>query len=116
ARERRLATVVRDSNDAITVQDLHGNIQAWNPAAERLYGYTEQEALDLNIKQLVPDTGQSDLISMLEDISEGEKFRPMQLERITKSGEVVQIWLIATALMDDEGKPNALSTIERVAH
>ncbi|MCG7984087.1 MAG: PAS domain-containing protein [Candidatus Thiodiazotropha lotti] len=116
ARERRLATVVRDSNDAITVQDLHGNIQAWNPAAERLYGYTEQEALDLNIKQLVPDTGQSDLISMLEDISEGEKFRPMQLERITKSGDVVQIWLIATALMDDEGKPNALSTIERIAH
>ena len=115
-RERRLATVVRDSNDAITVQDLHGNIKAWNPAAERLYGYTEEEALDLNVSQIVTEYGQSDLKRMIELISEGEKFEPMQLERITKSGEVVQIWLIATALMDDEGKPNALSTIERLAH
>ncbi|MEJ2621112.1 MAG: CheR family methyltransferase [Candidatus Thiodiazotropha sp.] len=116
AKERRLSTIVRDSNDAITLQDLHGNIQAWNPAAERLYGYTEQEALDLNIKQVVPETSQSDLQRMMEAISLGEKIEPMQIERITKSGDVVKIWLIVSALVDDQGKPIALSTIERIAH
>ncbi|MEJ2389515.1 MAG: PAS domain-containing protein, partial [Chromatiaceae bacterium] len=43
AQERRLSTVVRDSNDAITVHDLDGRILAWNARAERLYGYTEAQ-------------------------------------------------------------------------
>ncbi|MCG7865150.1 MAG: chemotaxis protein CheR [gamma proteobacterium symbiont of Stewartia floridana] len=114
ARERRLATVVRDSNDAITVQDLDGKILSWNPAAERLYGYTEQEALKLNIIELVPESGRSDLKRMMKDISECEKIEPTQLERITKSGSMVQVWLVVSALLDEEGKPNALSTIERL--
>ncbi|MFA6175639.1 MAG: PAS domain S-box protein, partial [Phycisphaerae bacterium] len=42
---RLLATVVRNSNDAITVQDLKGNIISWNLGAERIYGYTKAEAL-----------------------------------------------------------------------
>ncbi|NQT33191.1 MAG: PAS domain S-box protein, partial [Candidatus Omnitrophica bacterium] len=42
---RRLATVVLDSNDAITIQDLDGNITAWNRGAEKMYGWSEEEAL-----------------------------------------------------------------------
>ena len=39
---RRLATVVRDSNDAITIQDFEGRITAWNHGAELMYGYSEE--------------------------------------------------------------------------
>ena len=51
---RRFATVVRDSNDAITIQDFAGRITAWNRGAELMYGYTEPEALLVNIERLTP--------------------------------------------------------------
>ena len=44
---RRLAVILKDSNDAITVLDLHGNYLAWNKGAEKIYGYTEEEALKM---------------------------------------------------------------------
>jgi len=53
-REKRLAAIVRDSNDAITLLDLEGNIKAWNHGAEIIYGYTETEALKMNIFDIVP--------------------------------------------------------------
>lgn len=51
---RRLATVVRDSNDAITIQDFEGQIIAWNHGAELMYGYSEKETLGMNIGRLTP--------------------------------------------------------------
>ncbi|MES9941076.1 MAG: PAS domain S-box protein, partial [Candidatus Thiodiazotropha sp. 6PLUC7] len=95
-------------------QDLDGNIQAWNPAAERLYGYTEQEALSLNVKQIVPNSGQADLAKLLQAIQEGKNIDPIELERVTKAGDILKIWLVASALLDEQGKPFAISTTERV--
>jgi two-component system CheB/CheR fusion protein len=46
---RRLAMVVHDSSDAITLQDLEGRILSWNPKAESVYGWSEAEALTMNI-------------------------------------------------------------------
>ncbi len=46
----RLAVVVRDAHDAITVQDMDGRILAWNPAAVRMYGWSEAEALMMNVR------------------------------------------------------------------
>jgi two-component system CheB/CheR fusion protein len=51
---KRLATVVRDSNDAIIIQDIDGRITAWNRGAELMYGYSEAEALGMNIEHLSP--------------------------------------------------------------
>jgi transposase-like protein len=55
AEQRRMATVLRDSNDAITVQNFDGKITAWNRGAERMYGYTEAEALKMKIRDIVPE-------------------------------------------------------------
>src|SRR3569623_872536 len=51
---RRLAAVVRDSNDAIVVYDFDGRILSWNRGAEQAYGYSEAEALNMAIADLVP--------------------------------------------------------------
>src|SRR4029077_4629226 len=51
---RRLAAVVHDASEAITVQDLEGRILAWNPAAQKMYGWSEAEALAMNIRDLTP--------------------------------------------------------------
>src|SRR4029450_9899364 len=52
--ERRLATVLRDANDAVIVYDFEGRILFWNRGAEQAYGYDQQAALALNIRELEP--------------------------------------------------------------
>jgi two-component system CheB/CheR fusion protein len=52
---RRLGTVVRDSNDAVTVQDFSGKILAWNQGAAQMYGWDEAQALTLNADTLLPE-------------------------------------------------------------
>jgi PAS domain S-box-containing protein len=52
----RLAVVVRDAHDAITVQDLAGRTLAWNAGAKRLYDWTEAEGLALNVRDRVPES------------------------------------------------------------
>src|SRR5262249_42478623 len=58
--ERRLATVLRDSNDAVLVYDLQGRIRSWNRGAERMYGYSEAEAVGVNVAILIPASAQSE--------------------------------------------------------
>ena len=53
---RRLAALVRDSNDAVTLLDFKGNILTWNRGAENMYGWSEAEALQRNIRDTVPGT------------------------------------------------------------
>jgi two-component system CheB/CheR fusion protein len=56
---RRLATVVLDSNDAITIQDFEGQITAWNRGAELMYGYSELKRLNPKVKVIIA-SGYSD--------------------------------------------------------
>ena len=52
---RRLATILEDSNDAISVLDFKGRITAWNKGAEAMFGYSESEALQMNYTDLLPE-------------------------------------------------------------
>ena len=58
AEARRLATVLRDSNDAVVVVDPNGRITTWNAGAAHMYGYSEAEALQLNMLDNVPGESQ----------------------------------------------------------
>ncbi|HIG31422.1 MAG TPA: PAS domain S-box protein [Verrucomicrobiales bacterium] len=48
------AAVVLNSSDAITLQDESGKLVSWNMGAERMYGYSEEEALKMNISEILP--------------------------------------------------------------
>jgi PAS domain-containing protein len=61
------------SNDAITMQALDGRILAWNRGAARMYGYSEQEALRMNIDTLVPEEGRAEARAFLESIKRGDE-------------------------------------------
>ncbi len=113
-KERRLATVVRDSNDAVTVQNLQGSILAWNPAAERIYGYSEGEALQMNVRELVPKTDRKQLEVLFSTVAAGNRAESMQTTRIAKNGRILKVWLVASSLMDARGQPVALATTERL--
>jgi two-component system CheB/CheR fusion protein len=110
---RRLAVVVRDAHDAITVQDLDGHILAWNPEAERMYGWSEAEALAMHIGDLIPEGGREEALSVLQQLSQAEVMEPYRMQRIAKDGRIVEIRLTATALVNDSGKVYAIATTER---
>jgi two-component system CheB/CheR fusion protein len=113
AESRLLAAVVKDSNDAITVQDLEGRILAWNRGAANMYGYSEDEALRLNSDVLVPDGARGDARRILEAARRGEEIVSLDVKRQTKDGRVLDVWLTTTKLVDDRGRPVAVATTER---
>jgi two-component system, chemotaxis family, CheB/CheR fusion protein len=110
---RRLAVVVRDARDAITVQDLEGRILAWNPAAERMYGWTEAEALAMNVLDRVPESEREKEKIIVHQLRRDELLTPYPAQRLAKDGRIVWVWLTATALMDEEGNLYAVATTER---
>ncbi|MFO7966331.1 MAG: CheR family methyltransferase [Archaeoglobaceae archaeon] len=110
---RRLATVVKDSNDAITVHDFTGNITHWNWGAEKMYGYSENEALKMNIKELVPEEKRKEAFKYIEKVKRGEPVESFETQRVTKEGRIIDVWLTATELVDDDGESIAVSTTER---
>jgi two-component system CheB/CheR fusion protein len=111
--ERRLAALVKDSNDAVTLQDLEGNIIDWNRGAERMFGYSKAEALNMNIREVVPKGKQKEALELIEKIEEGEDIKSFKTKRKTKDGRILDIWLTVTRLVDAEGKPVQIATTER---
>ncbi|SPF37106.1 MCP methyltransferase/methylesterase, CheR/CheB with PAS/PAC sensor [Candidatus Sulfopaludibacter sp. SbA4] len=110
---RRLAAVLHDAHDAIMAQDLEGRILAWNPAAQRMYGWSEAEALAMNIRDLIPETGREEELAAVRRQSRGEALEPYRMRRIAKDGRIVEVMLTATALVNESGKAYAIATTER---
>lgn len=111
----RLAAVVLDSHDAIMVQDMEGRILAWNPAAERMYGWSEAEALMMNIRDLIPESQRKKALAVAQQLARAEIIEPYRDQRVAKDGRIVEVWLTATALVNDAGKIYAVATTERKA-
>ncbi|HMK44995.1 MAG TPA: PAS domain S-box protein [Methanocella sp.] len=110
---QRLATVVKDSNDAIILIDLFGHIMAWNRGAEIIYGYSDAEALGMDIMSLVPDSERERNEAMMKKLRGGEQITSFETKRITKARKEVDIQLTITSLKDRRGKPYAIATTER---
>ena len=72
--ERRLAVVVRDSSDAITVQSFDGRILAWNRRATDIYGYSEEEALQLNSHVLIAEKSIDQMKNLVQQLQQGKKY------------------------------------------
>ena len=111
----RLAVVVRDAHDAITVKDLNGRILAWNPGAVRMYGWSEAEALTMNASDRIPPAQRYQESEKMRELSHAKVMEPYRTQRLTKSGQIVEISMIATVLINDRGRPYAIATTERTA-
>jgi two-component system, chemotaxis family, CheB/CheR fusion protein len=110
----RLAVVVRDATDAITVQDMRGRILAWNPGAERLYGWTETQALQINVRERIPPELRADALTKVHQLSDAQVLEPYLTQRLTQGGQIVNVSLTATALVNETGAVYAIATTERV--
>jgi PAS domain S-box-containing protein len=109
----RMVTVVRDSNDAITIQDFEGHILAWNHGAELMFGYSEQEALKMTIWQFAPPDKAAEQKDFNRRILAGEKVVSFETQRLTKDGRLLDVWLTVTKLVDEAGKVIGIAATER---
>jgi PAS domain S-box-containing protein len=100
---RTLATVLIDSNDAVTVHDLEGQITAWNHCGTRMYGYTEREALQMNVEQLLPRELRQDSDGLLARLRRGERIDSLETRRLAKDGRILDVVLTGTPLRDEAG-------------
>lgn len=110
----RLAAVVRDSFDAITMQDLDGQTLAWNPGAERFYGWSETEALQMNVRDRIPVALRKEELDILKRLSKAETLQAHITQRLTKAGETVDVSIISTPLFNLKGELYAIATTERI--
>ena len=110
---RRLAVVVRDASDAILVQDMTGRILAWNPRAQTMYGWSEAEALAMNIRDLMPEPEREQTLAALKNQARAGSMEPQQIRRIAKDGRAVMVSVIASALVNNDGNTYGVATTER---
>lgn len=109
----RLAVVVRDAQDAITVQDIQGRMIAWNPGAARLYGWSEAEALEMNVRARIPESLQESELAMIMKLSRAEVIESYTAKRLNKVGQCLEVSVTSTALMNEFGMVYAIATTER---
>ncbi|MBU2512916.1 PAS domain S-box protein [bacterium] len=109
---RRLATVIIDSNDSITIQDLKGNILAWNKGSEKMCGYSEIEALQMNVSDIVPENKKDEALDFVKKLRE-EEVESFETQRLTKEDRIIDVWLTVTKLVDDNGKTIAVASTGR---
>jgi len=103
-RTRHWAEVVRSTEDAVMSKDLEGYLTSWNPGAERIYGYTEEEAVGRHISLLVPADHKNEEMRILDRIRRGERVRTYETERIRKDGVRIDVSLTISPIEDpDEG-------------
>jgi PAS domain S-box-containing protein len=89
----RLAAIVASSDDAIVSKDLNGNITTWNPAAERMFGYTSAEAVGQNITLIIPPERRHEEDTVLARIRAGQSVDHFETVRVRKDGQTVDVSL-----------------------
>jgi diguanylate cyclase (GGDEF)-like protein/PAS domain S-box-containing protein len=124
-----LAAVIDASPVGIVCSDLERRIALWNPAAEKLYGYTATEALGTTV-QIVPPDGQAESFEMYKRARAGATIRNEEVLRQRKDGSLVHVKIAAAPMYSPEGairgvawahqditeRKKAQAQLERLAH
>lgn len=93
-----LAEVVRGTEDAVMSKDLEGVVTAWNPAAERLYGYSAEEAVGRHISFLIPPDHHGEEMEILRRVIGGERLETYETERIRADGTRISVSLTVSQI------------------
>jgi PAS domain S-box-containing protein len=100
----RLAAIVESSEDAVVGKTLEGIIQTWNAGAERLFGYTAEEAIGRPVMMLIPPERQDEERLILQRLRRGERIEHFETMRVTKSGRRVEVSLAISPVRDAQGR------------
>jgi len=109
----RLAAIVESSEDAIISKNLDAVITSWNAAAQRIFGYTEEEAVGRPITILIPPELRDEEGKIVEKVRAGERIQQYETIRVTKAGQRVPVSLCVSPIRDYSGKITGFSKIAR---
>ena len=111
--DARLAAIIASSDDAIASKDLQGIITSWNPGAERLFGYSAQEAVGEPMAMLIPAERSGEGPALLAGIARGETTDHFETVRIAKDGRKIDVSVTISPIRDREGRIIGASKIAR---
>ena len=109
----RLAAIVTSSDDVIVSKTLDGVITSWNPAAERILGYTADEAIGKNIKLIIPPDRWAEEDGVLARIRRGERVEHFETVRRAKNGRLLNLSLTVSPVRDADGRVVGASKVAR---
>lgn len=110
---RLLASIVETSNDAIISKSLDGVIQSWNAAAERLFGFSAEQALGQHISIVIPPERLAEEEQIIANLRAGQRIEHFETERVRSDGQRIIVSLTISPIKDGEGNVVGASKIVR---
>lgn len=112
-KQARLAAIVDSSDDIIISKQLDGTIISWNASAERMFGYTSDEAIGQNISLIIPKDRLSEEAFIISQIKKGDKVDHFDTVRKAKDGSEVFLSITVSPIVDEKGNVVGASKIAR---
>ncbi|HZR34822.1 MAG TPA: PAS domain S-box protein [Nevskia sp.] len=113
AAEAWLAAIIESSDDAIVSKTLQGIITSWNKGAERLFGFTAEEAVGQPIIMIIPPERQEEERLILQRLRSGERIEHFETIRRAKDGRLIEVSLTVSPIRDSSGRIVGASKIAR---
>ena len=111
--QQLFSSIVATSDDAIVSKTLEGEILSWNGAAERLFGFTAEEAVGQSILIIIPPERHQEEATILGKVRSGERVDHYETVRVAKDGTRLQISLSVSPIHDEQGRVIGASKIAR---
>ncbi|HEV7990487.1 MAG TPA: PAS domain S-box protein [Gemmatimonadaceae bacterium] len=108
-----LAAIVEWSDDAIISKDLNGVVMSWNPAAERLFGYSAPEMLGTSITRIIPADCQDEESHILAEIRAGRRVMHFETVRLRQDGQLIDVSVTASPIRNTDGEITGVSKVAR---
>ena len=109
----KLAAIVESSDDGIVSKDLNGIVTSWNAAAERIFGYRNDEIVGRSITLIIPPELQDDELMILSKIRSGQRIEHFQTVRLRKDGTRIDVSLTISPIKDEDGRIIGAAKIAR---
>lgn len=107
-----MTALIATTRDAVISYDLDGRIVTWNPAAQRLYGYSREEAIGRSLDILYPENWPKRVSEYRDEIIAG-RLEDFEAPRVAKDGTVHEVWISCAPIRSLEGEVIAISNIHR---
>jgi PAS domain S-box-containing protein len=108
-----LAAIVESSDDAIVGKSLQSIVTSWNPAAERIFGFSAEDMIGQSILRIVPPDRQGEEADIISRIARGERVDHFETIRVTKSGRLIEVSVTVSPIKDGTGTVVGASKILR---
>jgi len=108
-----MAAIVTSSADAILSKTLTGEITSWNPGAERLFGYSADEAVGKHISIIIPKDRHEDEVFILNEVRQGRRVDNYETVRVGKDGRLIDVSICISPICGKDGQIRGASKIIR---